>query len=298
MDTMFWIKLAVTALAVVFLAWVAERGSPRLSGLLAGFPHGVAIILLFIGLEQGEAFMAEVARHTVAGLAANAALGWGWGAMLHALARHRGHRNTGMTGQEGARMRPAPVAGPVAWPARMPSLLAGSMAGLAAFFAVAAALAHLRLPLWAATLVTLAIILAAGLWMRRTEDAAIPRPVPLTPGLIAFRALAAALIVVVITGLAQAVGPAWAGLLAGFPVVTFPFLLVVHLAHGPDPVRAILRAYPQGLPALVAFALAVALLSPAAGLWHALLAGFAAALAYTWLRMKIAAHLPARWGKR
>ncbi len=287
MDTIFWIKLIVTALVVVMLAIVAERGSPRLSGLLAGFPHGVAIILLFIGLEQGEAFMAQAAGHTVAGLAANAALGWAWGAMLHALARHR----QGRAGLSPARSKARGQQTSPPWSAHVPSALAGALSGLLAFFAVAAGLSRLNLPLWAATLAALAVILVAGLWMRRTEDVTIARPVPLTLGLLAFRALAAAAIVLIVTGLAEAIGPTWAGILAGFPVVTFPFLLVVQLSYGPDPVRAILRAYPQGLPALVAFALTVALLVPAAGLWLSLLAGFAAALSYAWLRMEIVARL-------
>jgi hypothetical protein len=299
MDAIFWLKLVVTMVVVILLALIAERGSPRLSGLLAGFPHGIAILLAFMALEQGEAFAAMAARHAVSGLAANAALGWAWGALLQAMDRPssgRGHAATGRAGrmrQPGGKegdCRSAGRNGP-AVTGRATILLLAATSGLVAFLAVAWLFLRLSLPLPVAALAALAVMAVAAWWMRRAEDVIISRPVPLTLPLLLARALAAAAIVVLITGAARYLGPAWAGLLAGFPVVTFPFLLIVQATYGPAPVRAVLRAYPQGLPALLAFALVFALALPRTGLLMALLAGFAAAILYSAARMWVTSAL-------
>lgn len=242
------IKIAVTLGVVVGLSLVAEHVSARLAGILAGFPHGIAIVLYFIGLEQGVAFAAAAALAAVGALAANLALALGFAA----LARGRGWGNAALAG-------------------------AG---GVAVFLAVAVVLRWLAPGPQAGATLTVVALVAAWVLMHRAEGAAVAEKPRLTLAELLLRAGVAAGCVVLITGLAGAVGPVWAGLLSGFPVVTFPLLLLIQARHGRAPVIAMVQAYPLGLTALVVFTLSVAAAFPRMGLGWGTVAGITASLAW------------------
>ena len=69
-DSLFLIKLVVTVVVVLLLSLVAERVSPRIAGILAGYPLGGATALFFIGLEMGPEFASNSALYTLIGLVA------------------------------------------------------------------------------------------------------------------------------------------------------------------------------------------------------------------------------------
>jgi len=245
METLLLAKLLVTVAVVVALSLVAEYASPRLSGLLAGFPHGVAIVLFFIGVEQGVDFAAAAAVYTLAGLAANAGFAWGYWKALYMIRR-----------------MDMPLA---------------PLAALAVFFALSAIFSRLTLNVWTAAALALAMITLVGWQVRHEKDVTISRKVRIGWREILARALGAAAIVVAITAAARLIGPEWSGLLAGFPVVTFPFLVIIHAEYGKGPLRTILKAYPTGLGSLAVFALVVSFGYAALGMVWGTLAGFAAA---------------------
>ncbi len=245
--------------AVVGLSLVAERLSPRLAGLLAGFPHGIAIVLWFIGREQGAAFAAEAAGFATAGLAANVVL-----ACVHA-------RLAGRLGDSPA------------------AVVVAALGGVGAFLGCAALLRLIAPGPWGAAALTLAAIGAAHLLLRAGGTAAppprptaasrAPRPAA-SPGELLARAALAGGIVALITGLAALIGPRWAGLLAGFPVVTFPLLVILQLRHGAEAVGAVVRHYPTGLLALLVYTLTVRWSFAALGAGTGTLIGLASSLAW------------------
>ena len=67
------IKIVVTSAMVLALSWINERVGPRIAGILAGFPLGIAVSLFFIGVEQGAGFAAEASVSTLGGLGASLA---------------------------------------------------------------------------------------------------------------------------------------------------------------------------------------------------------------------------------
>ncbi len=248
METLLLAKLLVTVTVVVALSLVAEYASPRLSGLLAGFPHGVAIVLFFIGMEQGADFAAAAAVYTLAGLAANAGFAWGYWKALHLIRR-----------------MDMPLA---------------PLAALAVFFMLSAIFSHLPLDVWTAAALAFAVIALVGWQVRHEEDVTISRKVRIGWREVLARAFGAAAIVMTITALAHVIGPEWSGLLAGFPIVTFPFLIIIHAEHGRAPLHTILKAYPAGLGSLVVFALVVSFAYTALGMAGGTLAGLLAAAAW------------------
>ncbi len=64
------VKITVSALTVLVLALIAEHVEPRLAGVFSAFPLGAAIVLYFLGLENGPVFVAEAALYATAGLGA------------------------------------------------------------------------------------------------------------------------------------------------------------------------------------------------------------------------------------
>ncbi|WP_137703142.1 hypothetical protein [Marimonas lutisalis] len=246
LSTLLLIKIAVTLVAVLGLAWVAEHVSPRLAGILAGFPLGLAIILFFVTLEQGPEFGREAAFAAIGGLSANAVLALAYAAVA---------RGTG-------------------WIA---AIWAGAIATVA-FLGVAAVMRGLMPGVLLSVAITCAVLALVWWALRQMADVRIARQARLGPLEVAIRAGMAAATVLLITGIAGLVGPVWSGLLAGFPVVAFPLLLILHARHGRAPVVTMVKSYPIGLTTLVIYALVVAAAFPVLGAGGGTLVGLAAAV--------------------
>ncbi|MDP6166695.1 MAG: hypothetical protein QGI54_11230 [Gammaproteobacteria bacterium] len=249
MTNLLIIKVAITMGAVIGLSLLAERVSARLAGLLAGYPLGIAIVLGFIGLEQGVVFASEAAVYAIVGLSAN---------VLLALVYWR-------------------LAGPAK---RLVNVLWAGMVAIVAFLSLAALLQPLAGHIGLAIPITL---LSIGLAIHKVKT------LPITSvrgrSKIGFadmlvRAAIATVTVLLITGLAALIGPAWAGLLAGFPVVAFPLFLILHYHYGPELLTLSIKAYPMGLLSLLIYTTSVALSYPLWGLLWGTLLGFVCATLY------------------
>ena len=241
-------KIAVTMIAVIGLSLIAEHLSARVAGILAGYPHGIAIVLYFIGIEQGTGFAAEASIYAIGGLGANVLLAYVY-----------------------YRLCSAPG---------LVNVLVAAGASLAAFLAFAALLNRLEINQLLAVLITLVMIILVAVLMRRAVNVKVEPRVGISHLDVLMRALLATLIVLAITGAARAIGPDWSGLLAGFPVVTFPLLLIIHFHHGHPPIATMVKNYPLGLISLVVFTLTVSLAFPAWGMNWGTAAGFATATLY------------------
>ena len=57
----FILKLIVAVAVVIGLSLVAEHSSPRIAGILSGYPTGSAVSLFFFGLEINPEFAANSA---------------------------------------------------------------------------------------------------------------------------------------------------------------------------------------------------------------------------------------------
>ncbi|RED44812.1 hypothetical protein [Aestuariispira insulae] len=219
-------KTVISIFTILGLSWLTERVSPRMAGLLSGYPIGTAIALYFIGYEQGAAFAVDGAVYTLAGLSATLAFVVGY---YYASRRWAG------------------------WPGVFLSALCGNIA----FFTACLLLRHLPdQPLIAILSPILAILFFSWLF-RHIPDKRIDNPVRLGWRVLAFRAFMAAGTVITITGVAASVGPEWSGLFAAFPITVFPLFLIIHAQYGSDPIAAFVRNFPRGLGALVVYCLTI-----------------------------------------
>jgi hypothetical protein len=249
------VKIALSIGMVVGLSLIAERSGPRVAGILAGYPLGIAIALFFIGYEIGPDFAARSAVYTQAGLISNLCLTAGY--LL-------GQRLPGRWG-----VVAASVLGVTTF------LLAGSL------LQWVPGLLSVQLALTAS-----AIALFSFAYRRLPEQAVQRRPMTLAAMLV--RGVVAAAIVVLVTALAHVLPERWAGLLAGFPFTMYPLLVLMHLGYGPGMVTTIIKHYPVGLGSLMVYAAVVALSYAQLGIYLGTLLGFLVATVYllTFVRLK------------
>ena len=218
--------LVPTLLAVISVA--GRRWGPGVAGWLAGFPSLTGPILLFLAIERGVEFAVPAAIFALSAVAAALVFGiaYAWACLrLHWFG---------------------------AW---MCALL----------FWLAAVAVLVRIP------PTLAGSLAISLGLLVLAPRLFPKPrgpwgasaVP--PYELALRMAAGAGMVLAVTAMAEALGPAWTGLLAVFPVFSSVLAVFSHRANGAGFVVAMLRAMTGGFYAFIAFCVAVALLLPTEG---------------------------------
>lgn len=215
-------KLLLVPLLIAAITIVGQRLGPQVAGALVGLPVVAGPIALFLALEQGTAFGAHAAIATLASEASLALF-----CIVYALAALR-----------------AP------WWA---SLVAGWVGFALATFVLQALTLHLG--------AALVLALAAPVALR----ALTPRPrvtvsgasVPRTE--IALRMVAGAALVLLLTGIADLLGPRLSGLLTVFPVAVSVLTAFSHRSQGAAFAVQLLRGLAGGLYSLTAFFLVLAL---------------------------------------
>ena len=242
------LKILVSVAAVVMLSVVAERVSTRVAGVLSGFPLGTAITLFFIGLEQGTDFVAQSAFHTCIGFAATLVLIWTW---YQVTVRVNSYQ--------------------VLWSVVLSTFM---------FLVAATILTFIPANILTALLVPGAAIFLAMNLMSSIRNVKVEGKVSSSWLALMLRAILAALIVVLITGLADILGPTRAGLLSAFPVTVFPLLLIMHLTYGRAPLNTVIKNYPYGLGSLVVYAFSVHWTYPALGVYFGTVVSLMLATAY------------------
>jgi hypothetical protein len=234
-------KLTLAPGLVAATTLAGRRWGPRVAGWLGGLPVVVGPILLALSLEQGRHF---------ASLAAGGALVSLLSLTLFILS--------------------------YGWCARWMGWLPAAAIGWAAFGVSTLALDHVDVPNGLA-LVLVCMSFTAAAWL--LPDA----PAEGTPGAPRFdlllRAGATAALVLLLTGLAGALGPRLSGLLASFPVLATVLAAFTQAQEGPAAAAQLLRGFATGLVAFAVFCFVVAELLPHHAVAATFLIGSAAALA-------------------
>ncbi|MEH6526426.1 MAG: hypothetical protein V7723_10155 [Sneathiella sp.] len=243
--TMILIKIVVTSLIVLGLSWLSERVGPRIAGVFAGLPLGIAVSLFFMGVEQGPKFASTASLSALGGLGASLVFCYVYWKTSSLLGR---------------------------W-----NVVLTSAISIAVFLLVAAALGMLPQNRWLLTAVTVTITGIAILLFRGIPktDYNGRKTVKVTPTSLVVRAGVATAILLVITGLANVIGEKWAGLLSGFPITLYPVLLIVHVTYSKEDAHGIIKGFPYGIGSLIICSLAASYLLVPLGVYWGMLAAIA-----------------------
>ncbi len=240
-DLAFWcelaLKMAMTAVIVVTASVAAERGGPLLGALIAVLPTAAGAAYIILAIEHPPSFIAASAIGSVAIGAAVSV----FAATYAILAQRHG-------------------------------LVVSLGAALVLWFAIAAILRAID---WtpASAVALNAVVFAVTIPLtRRYRNASMPPRVARSAFDIPLRALAVAIVVVVVTTASFRIGSFASGMFAVFPIVLGSFIVTMHPRVGGKPVASVL-AYAQ--PPLIGLSLgflAMHYLAERAGSWWALVA--------------------------
>ncbi|AOJ00535.1 MULTISPECIES: hypothetical protein [Burkholderia] len=222
---MLALKLTLVPLFLLIVSMSGRWWGPSIAGWLAGLPVVAGPILFLLAVDRGPAFGAHAALLSLSAIVASESFNF---AYAWTCRRHR-------------------------WPLAL-------AAGLAAWITAASMLVRLPATPLAATAVALAATLFGQSCLPR-GGAAAPRA-PLAPADLAGRLAAGAALAFAVTSLSGALGAAWSGLLAVFPLLGSVLSVSSHRTHGPEFVVHLLRGMVLGRFSFAAFCLCVALALP------------------------------------
>jgi len=263
---MLLLKLFLVPGLVAVVTLAVRRWGPAVGGWLAGLPIVAGPVLVFYALEQGDVFAARAAHGTLAGLIATVAF-----AVAYARASRR---------------LPWYFCMPLGW----------------VVFAAAILVLYFTQP---GLVVSLLVLVAATVLGRRAlrrvrfaepglrTETYVGRVPPKAdpPGDLIIRLVATATLVLVLTGLASRLGPAWSGLLSAFPVLTTIVAVFSHAQRGAAAAIAFLNGYLQAIVGFGLFCVVMARGLESLGLWWGLAAALAAQFAWHAILISRTAYL-------
>lgn len=220
--TLLALKLLLAPMLVVGSSLAGRRWGPRLGGILVVRPIVAGPILLIVHLEHGSRFAAQAASAATLGIVPLA---------IFTVVFAYGSRRFG-------------------W-------LLTLAADWAAVLLVDLGLTQLTPPAWVSLLLALAALHGAG-WLLGRLDAPMPEARPLPGWDLPARAVATGGLVVVITTLADVLGPTATGVLAPFPIALSVVCAFAVAQSGHPGVLALLRGIVPGLDGFALFCFLVA----------------------------------------
>ena len=208
------VKLVLTPLIVLAASLAARRWGDAVGGWLVGLPLTSGPVAVFLAIERGEAFAAQAAGGSLAGVAAQAAFCAGYAALAS--------RGIGAALSVGA----------VAYAATAAALVTADLS---------------RLTLFMVAIVALTAVLQA---MPR-RPFAIGKALGWRE--VAARMTATTALVVALTSAASQLGPQVSGATASFPLIGASIAAFAHLEKGPSAGAAVLRGMTAALYAFAVF---------------------------------------------
>lgn len=248
LNSLFFIKLIVSVCVVVMLSVIAERVSSRVAGILSGYPTGAAINLFFFGLEISPEFASDSAVYTMIGLIATQSFIYFY------------YKSSSTF--------------------KKLNIIKSSIVSITGYLIVIWALHFIKLNRFAALFIPVTSIFIFIYLFKEIPDIEIKNRIRLSHNVLFARALFAASIILLITGIARSVGSTFAGLFSAFPSTLFPLILIVHSTYCVEHVHTLIKNVPIGIGSLIAYSLTVSICYPLFGVYLGTVLSFIAATIY------------------
>lgn len=247
-ELLFFIKLIVAITFVIGLSLLAENVSPKVAGVLSGYPTGSALTLFFFGLEASPEYAAKSAVFNMVGLTAALSFVYIYYVSSKIFTKY--------------------------------NILLSSLSAILGYFIVVWFLHHIEINKITATLIPITFAFLFIYLFRDIKNVNIQTRVKLNYRILFVRAFFAALIILLITNAPKFFGPTWAGLFSAFPTTLFPLILIIHFTYTKEHVHTIIKNVPVGMFSLIIYSLTVSLLYPIVGIYYGTLLSFATATLY------------------
>ena len=251
---MLALKLLLVPALLGVISMAGRRWGAGVAGWLAGFPSLTGPVLYFLALERGPEFTVQAAVVSLSTVFSAVAFGVAY-----------------------------------SWACTRLHWFWCLACALSAWMAAALLLSNLPLTAMASLVISLLTLFVAPRVYSRTQAQWGGSTMPTHELLL--RMVAGAAMVLAVTAAAEALGPAWTGLFAAFPVMSTVLAVFSHRANGPGFAVALLRAMVGGFYSFISFCLAVSVLLPHAGIAVTFAAAVAAAVVVQWAAKAIMMRL-------
>jgi uncharacterized membrane protein (GlpM family) len=249
-DLSFWFelvfKMAMTAAVVVFISIVVERSGPFIGAMIAALPTAAGAAYVILAIEHPPAFIAASA---VGSMAAGAAVSV-FAAVYAVLAQRHG-------------------------------VVLSLGVSLLVWFACAGLLRVFDWTVLSALVLNVAVYAVIVPLSWRYRSSAPPRKFLRTRYDIPLRALAAALVVVIVTTASHSIGSFASGVFALFPIIFCSSIVILHPRVGGKATASMMANAQVALIGLTLAFVAVHYLAEPLGSWWALLVGLCISSAWS-----------------
>ena len=210
---------------VLTLSFVAEKLSPKISGILSGLPLGSSITLIFFAIENGVDYVTKVALYNIHGLFAALAFSIGY------------YISTFYKGKF--------------------EIFLSLLISFISYLVIAFILAYVPPHVFFTPFIVIVLMLIATIYFAKKENFSIDKKIKTSLSDILFRSILTISIFLVVSSLPKYVPSNIAGIFSSFPTVLLPLMLIIHFRHSNLQARTIIKNTPFGLSSVVIYSLVV-----------------------------------------
>jgi len=217
-------SISVVAL-VLALSFIAEKLSPKISGILSGLPIGSSITLLFFAIENGVDYVTHVALYNIHGLFAALSFCIGY------------YISTFYKGKF--------------------EIFLSLFISFIAYMFIALVISFIPPHIIFTPLVVIALMYIASIYFAKKENFPTVKRDKITISDLLFRSFLTIIIFLIVSSLPKIVPANIAGIFSAFPTILLPLLLIIHFRHSNLQARTIIKNTPFGLSSVAIYSLVV-----------------------------------------
>lgn len=240
---------------VLALTTVAEKGSPKLSGLLSGLPLGSAITLIFFAIEIDTAYVQRVALYNIHGLFASLAFCIGY--YISTFYKGKGE------------------------------IIMSILISFLFYILIAYVISFIRPHIIITPLLVLTLMIMASMYFAQKEDFKMQKVDKFSYKDLLIRIVLTVVVFMVISSLPKWAPENIAGIFSSFPTVLLPVLLIIHFNHSNLQARTIIKNTPFGLGSIVFYSVVVYFTYDEIGILYGTILAFIASFCFIWIQTKI-----------
>lgn len=254
MELLILKAFAVVSL-VLSLTIIAEKVSPKASGMLSGLPVGSSITLLFFAIEYGVDYVKETALYNIHGLFAALAFAIGY------------YISTFYTGKF--------------------EVILSLLISFISYLIIALILSFIPPHIVFTPLIIFSLLIISAIYFSKKEDHKMVKTSKVTIFDLTIRSLLTIAIFLIISNLPKYVPTNIAGIFSSFPTILLPLLLIIHFNHSNLQARTIIKNTPFGLTSVVVYSYLVYYTYPTIGIVWGTLIGLCSSVLVIIIQRKV-----------
>jgi len=240
---------------VLILTFIAEKLSPKLSGILSGLPVGSSITLLFFAIENGVDYVNKVALYNIHGLFA--ALSFCIGYYISTFYKGKFEVFLSLT------------------------------ISFFSYILIAFVISFIPPHIVFTPLVVIALMYITSIYFAKKENFPTVKRDKITISDLVFRSILTIFIFLIVSNLPKYVPANLAGIFSAFPTILLPLLLIIHFRHSNLQARTIIKNTPFGLSSVVIYSLVVYICYSKIGIFYGTLVALISSVLYLLIQTKL-----------